>query len=821
MYHIAATPRSAALAILVFLSSCGGGGGDGTTVPAIPAVSTIEVSPSAASLTPSETQQLTATLKDATGQALSGKTLTWTSSAPAQATVSNSGLVTAVSGGTATITATSEGKSGTALITVTVPVATVSVSAPSPSIVAEETLQLSAVPKDAGGTALTGRTITWTSSQTNVATVNGSGLVTGIAPGTSTLTATSEGKSGTVGLTVAAGVLVGTAGRTVTSDNGNIEILFPAGAVTSPTAITVTKVAQLPAALPAGARALAGAYEIGPAGVTFAQPITVKLKYDRNTLPAWAMSGDLSVQRSAGTQWAGLSDIVVDGNANTVSGKTTALPAFSSPSGRDVSSARAAGGSTQTIQVLNPHAVLNPASGSVNFQQRSANFSVSLVPRGAAIPPANVTQPTGNPGYFMYRWSTTGQNGSLGVGGKTTGWTTQSSMQYVATNPQLNQLTGAIDAITVEVLLNPAAQNNPGPGDIMSASASIDADLQVTYELTPFNRDLNRSQNGNYQVDIKDRQGNIVNLPTGQSIAWASSANFGSIPGNVPPSQKTITYTANSTFNSPTPRVDDVKATITRLETVTNRVPQWGGLLGLQLVGWQDQTSQQQRPVAELKSFATIKIPYTVLLTPANNNTLAPGGTKQFTVSLSPSGEIPAANLAYTFVNSATQGTLSVTNNTQTPSNQVTYTAATSATGGTDQIQVQALSILAGTVLETIGTGTATVQVDLLRANFSIFTQPTQAHPQGFVAARISIAKVPGASSYRVTATTSDGPYLKTFTGAETANVQAIGQVIDGGGVWHINLEAGFSSTQLGVDGRKAAYNNKYGNVVFSVQVTP
>src|SRR2546428_10482062 len=63
--------------------------------------------------------QLTATPLDAKGNPLSGRIVTWASSAPGVAIVSTGGLVTGVATGSATITATSEGKSGSAAITVT------------------------------------------------------------------------------------------------------------------------------------------------------------------------------------------------------------------------------------------------------------------------------------------------------------------------------------------------------------------------------------------------------------------------------------------------------------------------------------------------------------------------------------------------------------------------------------------------------------------------------------------------------------------------------------------------------------------------------
>jgi len=102
--------------------------------------------------------------------------------------------------GTSQVTATSHpgGKSDTAILTVTcpTPVASVSVAPAAASVQVSGTVQLTATPKDANGTPLSGRTVTWASSNTSVASVTGSGLVTGAAAGSATITATSEGQSG-------------------------------------------------------------------------------------------------------------------------------------------------------------------------------------------------------------------------------------------------------------------------------------------------------------------------------------------------------------------------------------------------------------------------------------------------------------------------------------------------------------------------------------------------------------------------------------------------------------------------------------------------
>ncbi len=170
-----------------------------TTVP----VASVAVTPASAGIQVGQTVQLTATPKDGSGSPLSGRTMTWASSNSLVATVSGSGLVTATAVGSAIITATSEGQSGTSSITVTnVPVASVAVTPASATIQVGQTVQLVASPKDANGNALSGRTVTWSSSNTSVATVSGSGLVTGVIAGSATITATSEGQSGAAAITV-------------------------------------------------------------------------------------------------------------------------------------------------------------------------------------------------------------------------------------------------------------------------------------------------------------------------------------------------------------------------------------------------------------------------------------------------------------------------------------------------------------------------------------------------------------------------------------------------------------------------------------------
>ena len=168
-------------------------------------VAQVTVSPATTPVVIGATVQLAAQVQDASHNALTGRVVTWSSSDNAKATVSATGLVTGLAAGTATITATSESHSGTAAVTVTVPpVATVTIAPTSASVEVGATTTLVATTKDASGATLTGRTIAWTSSDLTKATVSSAGVVTGVAAGSATITATSEGVAGTAAVTITA-----------------------------------------------------------------------------------------------------------------------------------------------------------------------------------------------------------------------------------------------------------------------------------------------------------------------------------------------------------------------------------------------------------------------------------------------------------------------------------------------------------------------------------------------------------------------------------------------------------------------------------------
>ena len=148
------------------------------TVSQVPA--TIAVTPDSATLRSiGETIQLTATVRDTNNSPITGARVSWSSNYSGVVNVSSSGLVTARGNGSATITATLGGKTAIAAVTVSQAPATIVVTPDSAMLRrVNETIQLTAVVRDANHSPITGATVRWSSNNSAVASVSATGLVT-------------------------------------------------------------------------------------------------------------------------------------------------------------------------------------------------------------------------------------------------------------------------------------------------------------------------------------------------------------------------------------------------------------------------------------------------------------------------------------------------------------------------------------------------------------------------------------------------------------------------------------------------------------------
>jgi uncharacterized protein YjdB len=173
-------------------------------VSAAPArVASVRIAPDRVDLFVASATNLVATPYDSKGAAIGGRSVVWMTNNVTVASVSQTGRVTGLVPGTAVITAVIDGIAATSTITVKlVPVASVTIAPSNPTISAGKSVALTARVKDAAGNILTGRTVSWSSSDTRIVTVDQAGVASGVRRGSAVVTATVEGKLGTTTVAV-------------------------------------------------------------------------------------------------------------------------------------------------------------------------------------------------------------------------------------------------------------------------------------------------------------------------------------------------------------------------------------------------------------------------------------------------------------------------------------------------------------------------------------------------------------------------------------------------------------------------------------------
>jgi uncharacterized protein YjdB len=168
------------------------------TVTHVP-VGHVSVTPSPASVAVDSTITLTAALTDAAGGALANRPLNWQSSNPGVATVTGTaetGTVTGVAAGATVITATSpDGPAGTANVSVSDPLVFIVVTLSPDSLRTTYLGRATAQAQDVNHQPLGPVTVTWSTGNGGIASINGAGFVTGVAAGQTNVIATAQGTS--------------------------------------------------------------------------------------------------------------------------------------------------------------------------------------------------------------------------------------------------------------------------------------------------------------------------------------------------------------------------------------------------------------------------------------------------------------------------------------------------------------------------------------------------------------------------------------------------------------------------------------------------
>jgi|GEM_PF-1764356 len=355
------------------------GGKTGTAAVLVLSVTSVAVSPATSALVEGDTRDLqaTATLSNASSAV---RTATWSSSATTVATVSNTGQVTAVAAGAATITATVGGTSGTATVTVARRVATITLDVSARALTIGELLTITPRLAFSDNAPVTGKTVTWTSSTPAVASVSAAGVVTAFTAGSTTISATVDGRVATALITVrssAVTVLNTTAATTATiGPKGGVltttasgvtyRLEVPAGAVPINTSIRMTPVVSIGNLSLSGG--LVAAADLQPSGLTFARPALLRM--------------GLSAPARAGLTLVGFS--LTESNGRTTREMAAARSTEVVVSVPHFSVAGAAFGTTQDVQSMAPAINRNISA------EQFVNTFISLASSGGAA--ANLLQ---------------------------------------------------------------------------------------------------------------------------------------------------------------------------------------------------------------------------------------------------------------------------------------------------------------------------------------------------------------------------------------------------------------------------------------------
>jgi hypothetical protein len=424
---------------------------------------------------------------------------------------------------------------------------------------------------------------------------------------------------------------------------------------------------------------------------------------------------------------------------------------------------------------------------------------------------------------ILVRWRTDGPHSGFTEAIGPTQWTETMSVEYFNTNPVLGELSGNIDRVVVDVCVS--APDCTGPtARIISQQAVINVDREITYKLLPAPAKVLRGEEVTLRAAGVDNQGKEVSLPTlvsqgsvkSYEIDWTSSENFGQLDENTDPSQVTVAYTADDPFKFPPPRRETVSFTATIVEKYIDR--QLVGIPGTS--GKINQTSEKtdRKKFVEGTGTIVVETDYALDLAASVANP-SPGQTITLTATLDP---VEPSGIAYRFTSAENQGTLFVIPGQLVTTKTMSYKVDDFPPGGDEVIRVEVVSVVQGVEWEVLASEEVTVSVDPTRSvQFDVFTFANSGGGTGVIAG-LYVAKVPGATSYQVTAQGFPEATLPlTFSGATTTGQGIpVGSIVDVGSFFRITLRSGTCPPAVPVCGHIAGYRATYSPYLYRVKVT-
>lgn len=167
------------------------------------APATVEITPKTLDAHVGEKVKFSAAAKDAAGNPIDAKVSVWFAAPFDLAGADDSGEVTFHAPGVVTVGAVIAGKAGYATVNVgTSKVANIEIDPLRHAVVAGSAEKLTAIARTPNGDPRSDAVLKWASDKSSVATVDAAGLVTGVAPGSATIRATSDGVVGGVTIQV-------------------------------------------------------------------------------------------------------------------------------------------------------------------------------------------------------------------------------------------------------------------------------------------------------------------------------------------------------------------------------------------------------------------------------------------------------------------------------------------------------------------------------------------------------------------------------------------------------------------------------------------